>query len=315
MKRLLALVLSIPALGAAAWAQAPTVLLSDDQPGFYMNFDNETSDFNGYGYKEWWTDGLWDYTGGAMTSTAEGGSWGRLKTSRKDDHETPAALSADQDWVFSMIWTNNVGTGTTVFEAMAGGSGGDIAKFTGDGGGLVEGNTRFRLLANASYGTVVSLTIPLGETHKLTLAYEAADGRLDFYLDETLVRENFEARIGRYNFGRFQVLGGAHSKPGDVFDEIIAGPAGPPVLGECDPGDADADGDVDDDDLSLLLANWGSETATCRQGEFSGSAPVNDDDLSLLLANWTGSPPGAVPGPTTMAILAACALILPRWRK
>ena len=82
--------------------------------------------------------------------------------------------------------------------------------------------------------------------------------------------------------------------------------------GPCDPGDADGDGDVDDDDLSLLLANWGSETAGCGQGEFSDAPPVNDDDLSLLLANWTGSPPAAVPEPTAMAILAAGTLILAR---
>ena len=60
-------------------------------------------------------------------------------------------------------------------------------------------------------------------------------------------------------------------------------------------GDADRDEDVDDDDLSLLLANWGSQTASWGEGEFSGTPPVNDDDLSLLLANWTGPLAGAVP--------------------
>ena len=80
-------------------------------------------------------------------------------------------------------------------------------------------------------------------------------------------------------------------------------------------GDADGDGDVDDDDLSLLLANWGSDTAGWGQGEFNGIPPVNDDDLSLLLANWTGALPGAVPEPATMTILAAGALILSRRRK
>ena len=83
----------------------------------------------------------------------------------------------------------------------------------------------------------------------------------------------------------------------------------------CDPGDADGDGDVDDDDLSLLLANWGSETASCAQGEFSGAVPVNDDDLSLLLANWTGALASAVPEPATMALLVLVAPALLRARR
>ena len=76
----------------------------------------------------------------------------------------------------------------------------------------------------------------------------------------------------------------------------------------CDPDDADGDGDVDNDDLSLLLANWGSETATCNEGEFSGVPPV-DDDLSLLPANWTGSL-AAVPEPATFGLIALSGLAL-----
>ena len=97
----------------------------------------------------------------------------------------------------------------------------------------------------------------------------------------------------------------------DIFHddlEYTVGGGEPP----CEPGDADSDGDVDDDDLSLLLANWGSETAGCEQGEFSGVPPVNDDDLSLLLANWTGPVLGAVPEPATMALVAFGGLALIR---
>ena len=72
-------------------------------------------------------------------------------------------------------------------------------------------------------------------------------------------------------------------------------------------GDANGDGAVDDDDLSLQLANWGQE-AGWSGGNFNDGITVNDDDLSLLLANWTGPQPGAVPEPTTIALLA---VILP----
>ena len=82
-------------------------------------------------------------------------------------------------------------------------------------------------------------------------------------------------------------------------------------------GDADKDGDVDDDDLSLLLAGWGTDVTGefdggWGMGEFNEVAPVNDDDLSLLLANWTGS--GAVPEPTTLALLAFATTFLLRRR-
>ena len=80
------------------------------------------------------------------------------------------------------------------------------------------------------------------------------------------------------------------------------------------PGDADVDGDVDDDDLSLLLAGWGHRT-DWSHGEFNGVFPVNDDDLSLLLANWTGPQSGAVPEPTTSALLAVIAPALLRLRR
>ncbi len=50
-------------------------------------------------------------------------------------------------------------------------------------------------------------------------------------------------------------------------------------------GDADLSYYVDDDDLSLLLANWDTETGW-KKGEFDCDGVVADDDLSLLLAHW-----------------------------
>ena len=100
----------------------------------------------------------------------------------------------------------------------------------------------------------------------------------------------------------------------DLFADDLTYTLGAPPP-ECSPGDADNDGDVDDDDLSLLLANWGSETAGCEQGEFSDTPPVDDDDLSLLLANWTGPLAGAVPEPATVGLIALGSLLVVRRKR
>ncbi|KKL04419.1 hypothetical protein LCGC14_2616250 [marine sediment metagenome] len=79
-------------------------------------------------------------------------------------------------------------------------------------------------------------------------------------------------------------------------------------------GDVDLSGYVDDDDLSLVLANWGTETEW-TDGDLDSSGLVDDDDLSLLLANWGAGPapaPEAIPEPATLSLLAIGGLALLR---
>ena len=305
-------ILTMVSLAGVATAQPPVAVLDDSAPGLQMLFDDGTSDLQ-WGFKERWNDTNWDFSDGKITSITDG-SWARLRTTPKDDNENVQAMPTETDWVLSMIWTNNVSTDTTIFACFA--PGGDMMRLTGanedhaDPGAFnVDGGD-----GSGAYVTQATVEIPVGQTQTLSLVYEAADGLLDFWIDDTLIAENFQSRTDNYDVYRMQILGGSHSPGGDSFDEVKIGPAGDFVPPTCNPGDADGDGDVDDDDLSLLLANWGQDV-DCSQGEFNDTPPVNDDDLSLLLANWTGSPAAAVPEPITMAILAAGVLLLPKRRK
>jgi len=86
-------------------------------------------------------------------------------------------MPADLDWAFSMVWTNNVGTDSTVFEAMAPER--DIAKFRGVGD---VGDNTFGLQGgdgSGEYVTLKSFEISLGETHKLMLHYKTDNGLLE----------------------------------------------------------------------------------------------------------------------------------------
>jgi len=166
----------------------------------------------------------------------------------------------------------------------------------------------------------VSETIPLtGDGyHTYVMEKTSADGSDDtvnLYADGVLIKEDWDS--GMVYTSRQQVVWGHNNRSADLsslahYNFIRF--EGLPAEG-CSPGDADNDGDVDDDDLSLLLANWGSETSDCSQGEFSGTPPVNDDDLSLLLANWTGPLSAAMPEPAMMGLLALGALALRRRRR
>ena len=229
MKRFIS-VLMVLAIAGVASAAAPVAVLVDDQPGVNMTFDDGTSAINQWGQKQNWSDSHWDFTGGNALSVTDA-SWARLRTTMKNDNENVVGMSTSMDWVFSFIWTNNVSTNTTIFEATAE-SGGDMAKLTGaDAVGTDPG--AFNVLGgdgSGSYVTVASLEVPVGQTNTVTLAYEAADGLLDFYLNDDLLAENFQSRGGNYDIYRFQILGGAHSPGGEVFDEIIIGVPEPATM-------------------------------------------------------------------------------------
>ena len=229
MKRCIS-VLIVLAIAGVVSATAPVAVLVDDQPGFNMTFDDGTSAINQWGQKQNWSDSHWDFSGGNAEAVTDA-SWSRLRTTMKNDNENVAGMSTEMDWVFSFIWTNNVSTTTTVFGSFAE-SGGDMAKLVGTGALGADPGT-FAIQGgdgSGSFVTQATFQVPIGQTNKVTLAYEAADGLLDFYLGDTLVAENFQSREGNYDIYRFQILGGSHSPAGEVFDELIIGVPEPATM-------------------------------------------------------------------------------------
>ncbi|MBN2022904.1 MAG: hypothetical protein JW809_08915 [Pirellulales bacterium] len=74
------------------------------------------------------------------------------------------------------------------------------------------------------------------------------------------------------------------------------------------PGDADNDGAVNEADAATLAAHWlQASGAGWFDGDFNGDRAVDDLDLAILAANWgsAGSPGGAVPEPTAVALALA----------
>ena len=258
-----------------------------------------------YGFVEVADRWSWDGTGGSTSS------WGlaRYQPSFADDNQYPAPMPADRDWVFeiSMMQQDQFGTRDPWH----------IKNIDRDERIMALGNNQdgtYNLNAaepDNTYDTVAAaLSLPLDEWGDFVVHYKAGTETLDAYFNGDLVAEDFIVQVADVDWVQAEWLRQGwtsfrHIKLGQLS---TGGP-------QCGPGDADEDGDVDDADLSLLLANWGSEFATCNEGEFSGEAPVNDDDLSLLLANWTGPLAAPVPEPATMAMLALAARVLPRARR
>ena len=156
-----------------------------------------------------------------------------------------------------------------------------------------------------------SPVLPLGPDgyHTVKMVYDPRNDLVDVYVNDALALEDAEYIKDVDVVDNLYVIwggcnaGNANDAINDYSSIQLTVGTG---SGEWMTGDADGDGDVDDDDLSLLLANWGSETAGWGQGEFSGTPPVDDDDLSLLLANWTGAQ--LVPEPTMLGFLGICAI-------
>ena len=210
-------------LSAATATAIPQPVLVDDGPGLWLNFNDGTAGFADYGKQEWWQDSLWDFSGASARSVTDM-SFGRIRTSLKGDYGNATAMSATEDWVLSLEWTNNVATDTTIFEAMS--ENNDIVKFKG------MGSNRFQLDGGNGTGDYVGLwsgTLSPGKERTLTLHYEAAGGLLDFYIDDDRVAANFPSRSGRYDFEHLQILGGLHSPAGEVLDDIMVGPLGDPT--------------------------------------------------------------------------------------
>jgi hypothetical protein len=83
-----------------------------------------------------------------------------------------------------------------------------------------------------------------------------------------------------------------------------------PIAGGGEPADLNTDGFVDGLDLGVLLGNWDTDT-TAENGELNGTTPVDGLDLGILLGAWNppASTVGAVPEPTTLALLSIASVL------
>ena len=83
-------------------------------------------------------------------------------------------------------------------------------------------------------------------------------------------------------------------------------------------GDLNNDGFVGSGDLDIVRANWGQSVTGAENGDPSGDGTVGSADLDIVRANWgAGTPPAAVPEPSTLLLLLAgiVALVSARRRK
>ncbi len=326
MRRVAITIMMLIVLGVASVAQAvPIAYLDASEPGLGVNFDNGTSDLMAWGAKNYWSDGSWpgesgypqwDYTGGKAVVNVEssigGYSYGRLLTTLKDEDvgaypSLGTWMTTDKDWIFSMLWTNviSMDAPSKVFESMAWwGSSANIARFygTGDNNFTLEGGDG----GDINYAEVWSGSLSTGVERKLTLHYKSATSLLDFYIDDTLVAENFRGCKGKYTLYKLQI--GSIYTSGEIIDDIIIG-----VLPR--PGDVNGDGLVGMGDATTIIRNQGMiGGASWPDGDLNGDGNVDIDDYNLVQANWGNTdapePPEstATPEPSTLLVLAAAAL-------
>ena len=98
---------------------------------------------------------------------------------------------------------------------------------------------------------------------------------------------------GSWTLMGWQGGGDAFTISGDILSALL-------------PGDVDGDGFVDGDDLDIVIANWGLTGATRAQGDLTGEGKVGGLDYNEVLGNWPPpEPPGPIPEPVTLSLLAA----------
>ncbi|MBN2021932.1 MAG: PEP-CTERM sorting domain-containing protein [Pirellulales bacterium] len=179
----------------------------------------------------------------------------------------------------------------------------------------------------------ITLDVAPGVDYKLQLLFWAPNGvrSFDVYVDDVEVLDEFRLAGGAGAARLFTYLITAESDSLEIRFEAGTDPSATsynPVLNalslevvealpDAPPGDANRDGRVDAADARILAAHWLQPTgAGWSDADFNADGLVDDLDLAILSANWSAVPAGAVPEPSSGALLlAALAMVSLRRRR
>ena len=189
------------------------------------------------------------------------------------------------------------------------------------------GDVAFRLTGlddNASYNIVIyGASRQVGNITNSTMTFTPVIGSGTDYTEKTL--QTFENTTDVLAWSQiapssgtieFNIGGTGVTMREGWLNFMSVEVAGGPAL----PGDTDGDGDVDDSDLGNSFANYtgpvGDVGKTSAEGDTDGDGDVDDSDLGTSFSNYTGPlSPGAVPEPTSLALLGLGGLALARRRR
>lgn len=251
-----------------------------------------------------------------------------------------APMDVHKDWVLRFDFKVETVPGDTFggdkfFEAAGLTTGGNILTITGaseDGiwprsrGSFVNGDPnrykiRYGPAPEGSDGPAQEYFIPEQLNQgTVTLHYKASNQRLDFWLDNTLLLEDFESYDGNYDIKSVQLGGGITSFENVLYDNIVMG-----VLSETETcglqgpgisasGDFNCDGVVDVADLGIVGANFNNIDVTYIDGDANLDNMIDVADLGIVGANWTASQATAiivalVPEPATLLLFTMSMLV------
>ena len=276
----------------------------------------------------------------------------RYEVTTKQQPDVKVGMSPDRDWVFSTDYSRSLDSASSlgaadVFQLHINSELPDSRNFIDlvelpDTPGIMQlkalnaDNTTNRTVAEFGQDVLDLFEQP----RKISVHYKSDTRLFDFWIDETLMAEDFFAGDGVSEGGMADLawVQVGSSSPSAVvtqsFDNVLVGvvantdACGPGGPGANVPGDFNCDGLVDVADLGIIGANFNGAEVTYVDGDANLDGGVDVADLGVVGANWSAaqlqsvaqSLNGAglnaqVPEPATLSLLAMSVLVVGRrWR-